>query len=262
MRKKNTFLMLVTLLISALFIGLSMAPATARLTASLSDSDKTEKVDATTEESVKVSNEGCPLCANQETNSNTEMTAESETVNGMVIVADTEQTEEPPCESCHEAVVNAFEGIETYILDNLPEFNMDDWEPFYVLEYALDARDVIIAGIISGIVALGQEFSPYLGQATGVAIGALVQALLNGFHLITAVGKMMLAVVTYFIEVCIEIFGGGDGGTNVQTVASETSASTLETTETSATYASTTTTSTQSSVQVTEPMAHYGTMSL
>jgi len=72
MRKKNTLLMSVTLLILALFIGTAITPATAGLPASMPNNEKAEvAVEETVAEPVE-SQEECSLCADQEASSENE----------------------------------------------------------------------------------------------------------------------------------------------------------------------------------------------
>lgn len=161
---------------------------------------------------------------------------------------------EEPCNPCDEAVNDAFASAEEHLL-TLPEFDEDNEGPFYVLEYILDARDIIIEAILIGIVTLGEPFVPYLGQATVKAIGAFAQSLFGGDHLITAIAKTILALAEFFIEVCEELLEGG--GTNTQSAP----ASTQTTSAASATSATTTAASTQTIAKSTS-MVHSGTMSL
>ena len=207
---KKKIVLASSIFIVALFIGTSIGSATAESNLDFASSQDIESIKDSSVESSSASSdiadqssssdsEECAACAAAAAAQSASTNVESATLSGT--------SNGDPCETCVEAVNIAFESVGSYILNNLPEFNIDDWTPMYVLEYVLDVRDIVVFGIGIGLLELGVKFAPYADDVANIAISTFVSTLLDTGHLLTAVGNTIYEVVDFLIEVCKDLNG-------------------------------------------------------
>lgn len=204
MRKKNTIIVIISLLASALFIGTAAMPAIA-ITAADNDSLNLDKEIKQSKES-----EECPLCAERlkDVDSTPSLSKESGDDSG--------------CKTCEEAVQNAWEYAKTKADEevDIPEIDLSEYGllgklNIILLQYRSTIRRYFIRFSVHFADGLYQEseelpFTPVEAVA-GSALtffSELIKIILQyGFFLGQAILQALIVVKDYVIDLC-----DGDGG--------------------------------------------------
>lgn len=134
-----------------------------------------------------------------------------------------------PCSPCIDLIEEAFENGSTYIENNMPEFNFDDWETLYIFEYLLTVRDVFAVGIAIVMAQIGIHFLPYADDTITIGLSTFANELLvNQKHMLTALGLAIIAMINFLIDICMNVIQNqpASGPANIETTTIEGTTST------------------------------------